>query len=79
MFDDKLHMLEHFGKLKELGEENVQVILEWMLKENLLLKTRENVPVIHSTYEGLHYSEIITKSKILELKKYLEQEVVLWR
>lgn len=33
---------------------------------------------IHSTYEGLHYSEKITAQHLKRLKKYLEEEVVLW-
>jgi len=42
------------------------------------LKTKGRYPVLHSTYEGLHYSEIITQNKLKKLKKYLEEEVVLW-
>ena len=29
-------------------------------------------PVLHSTYEGLHYSESITEGKLKKLKKQLE-------
>ena len=43
------------------------------------LKTKERYPVLHSTYDGLHYSESITKGKLQKLKKYLEEDVVLWK
>ncbi|MCM1057122.1 MAG: hypothetical protein NC517_05885 [Firmicutes bacterium] len=36
--------------------------------EHLILKTKEKYSVLHSTYEGLHYSE--------KLKKYLEEELI---
>ena len=41
-------------------------------------KTKGKYPVLHSTYEGLHYSEKVTVSKLKRLKKYLEEEVILW-
>ena len=45
------------------------------------LKTKERYPVLHSTYDGLHYrySESIIKGKLQKLKKYLEEDVVLWK
>lgn len=43
-----------------------------------MLKTKERYPVLHSTYDGLHYSEYITEGKLKKLKKYLEEDVVLW-
>ena len=43
-----------------------------------MLKTRGKYPVLHSTYEGLHYSEVITEEKLKEFKKYLEEDIILW-
>ena len=45
------------------------------------LKTKERYPVLHSTYDGLHYrySESIIKGKLQKLKKYLEEDVILWK
>lgn len=37
-----------------------------------MLQTKEQYPVLHSTYEGLHCSESITEGKLKKLKKYLE-------
>lgn len=57
--------------------ETIRSIIEWMISEHLLLKTKGKYPVLHSTYEGLHYSEFVTGEKLEILKKYLE-EVLLW-
>ena len=67
-----------FGKLKEMPYETIESVVDWMISEHLILKTKGKYPVLHSTYEGLHYSEKITDQKLIELKKYLEEEVILW-
>jgi hypothetical protein len=43
-----------------------------LTEEGFLLETRDAYPVLHSTYNGLHYAEVITKNKLQKLKKYLE-------
>ncbi len=70
--DNKLDKTPEFGSMKDLPRETIQAVIEWMLSERLILKTKGNYPVLHSTYEGLHYSEIITEGKLKKLKKYLE-------
>lgn len=79
IFDNKLNKLPEFGIYREMSRESIQSIVEWMLGEHYILKTKGRYPVLHSTYEGLHYSESITKDKLIELKKYLEEEILLWR
>ena len=44
-----------------------------MIKEHYTLKTKGQYPVLHSTYEGLHYSESITEGKLKKLRKHLEE------
>lgn len=78
IFENKLDKLEEFGALKDMPRDTIKAVVEWMLSEHLMLKTKGKYPVLHSTYEGLHYSEIITEEKLKKLKKYLEEEVVLW-
>ena len=78
ILDDKLDEIPEFGFLKDMPWETIQAVIEWMIYEHLILKTKGRYPVLHSTYEGLHYSEIITQNKLKKLKKYLEEEVVLW-
>lgn len=78
IFDNNLNKIPEFGSLKDMPRETIQSIIEWMIKEHYILKTKEKYPVLHSTYEGLHYSETLTEGKLKKLKKYLEEEVVLW-
>lgn len=72
VFDNQLDKLPEFGSMKDLPYETIKAIIDWMTEEHLILKTKEKYPVLHSTYEGLHYSEVITEDKLKKLKKYLE-------
>ena len=75
--ENKLNKIPEFGSMRDMPYETIRSIIEWMLSEHLLLKTKGKYPVLHSTYEGLHYSEVLTVEKLAQLKKYLE-EVILW-
>ncbi|MGN0414174.1 MAG: 3'-5' exonuclease [Agathobacter sp.] len=71
--DDYIHIVR--ADVKSVMYETIKAVIEWMIAEHLILKTKGRYPVLHSTYEGLHYSEVITEKKLKELKKYLEDEV----
>lgn len=79
IFENKLDKIPQFGIYKEMPRETIQSIVEWMIREHYILKTKERYPVLHSTYEGLHYSETITEGKLKKLKKYLVEEVIVWK
>lgn len=79
VFDNMLDKEPEFGALNGMSHETVCAIIEWMLSEHYILRTKGQYPVLHSTHEGLHYSESITEDRLKELKTYLEEEVVLWR
>lgn len=78
VFENSLGQVPEFRALSILPYDTVQSIVDWMISEHLILKTRERYPVLHSTYDGLHYSEFITENKLKKLKKYLEEDVILW-
>lgn len=78
IFENQLHLVTEFGALKEIPHETIVAVIDWMISEHLILKTKGKYPVLHSTYEGLHYSEKVTALKLKRLKKYLEEEVILW-
>lgn len=78
IFENQLHLVTEFGALKEIPHETIVAVIDWMISEHLILKTKGKYPVLHSTYEGLHYSEKVTAPKLKQLKKYLEEEVILW-
>ncbi len=74
-----LAQVPEFRALKDLPYDTIQAVIEWMITQHLALKTKERFPVLHSTYDGLHYSEFITEGKLKKLKKYLEEDVILWK
>ena len=78
VYKNNLSKVPEFRALSELPYDTVQAVVEWMISQHLILKTKERYPVLHSTYDGLHYSEFITEGKLKKLKKYLEEDVILW-
>ncbi len=71
IFENKLDKLPEFGALQDMPYDTIKSVIEWMIGEHLILKTKERYPVLHSTYEGLHYSEVMTEGKLKRLKEYL--------
>lgn len=71
IFDSKLDKLPKFGALRDMPYETIKSVIDWMIAEHLILKTKGKYPVLHSTYEGLHYSESMTEGRLKKLKKYL--------
>lgn len=70
--------IPEFGICKDMTMNDIRAIVEWMISEHYILATKERYPVLHATYEGLHYSETITVRKLSNLKKMLEEEVTVW-
>ena len=64
--------IPEYGIYKSLPTDVVRNVVDWMISEHYILKTKGKYPVLHSTYEGLHYSESITEGKLKKLKEQLE-------
>jgi len=75
---NNLGQIPEFRTLSDMSYDTIEATIEWMITQHLILKTKERYPVLHSTYDGLHYSEFITEGKLRKLKQYLEEDVVLW-
>lgn len=73
--DNKLHLKKEFGALNEIPYATLLTIIDWMIEEHLILKTKGRYPVLHSTYQGVHYAEKMTIQKLNKLKAYLEKMV----
>lgn len=69
---NNLESISEYGIYKHFSVMEMKTIVEWMISENYIHKTVGKYPVLHSTYEGLHYSESITEDKIKKLKKCLD-------
>lgn len=73
-----LNEIPEFGLYSNVSKTVIKTIIGWMVTEHYALQTKGNYPVLHSTYEGLHYSETITERKLQNLKKLIEEEVITW-
>lgn len=68
---DKLDLVKGYGQLAHLRREQVAALIEWLIREHYILQTKGLYPVLHPTYEGIHYSESITAGKIRNLSEIL--------
>lgn len=67
-----LDKVPEYGALKDLCREDLMTIIDWLIDNHYLLKTQHPMyPVLHPTYEGLHYSETITKNQLQKLNQLL--------
>ena len=60
-----------YGKLADVKREDVQFLVEWLIENGYILKTRGRYPVLHPTYNGVHYGEVITRQKLQALRRKL--------
>ena len=68
----KLDKIAEYGKLKYVRRDDLTNIVEWMIENHYILQTKGQYPVLHSTYDGIHYTEKITVEKLNQLKKIIE-------
>lgn len=69
------HMLNEvpeYGMYSDMSRDDMRAIVQWMINNHYMLKTKAKYPVLHPTYNGNHFDECITKKQIRDLKKYLE-------
>ncbi|NLV35573.1 MAG: hypothetical protein GXY17_02720 [Clostridiaceae bacterium] len=57
-----------------MSRDELHAIDEWLLANHFMLKTKGLYPVLHSTYDGIHYAEKITVANLKNLKKQLDQK-----
>ena len=65
--------VEGFGKLKTIDREDLEFIVDWLIEKKYVLETKERYPVLHPTYNGIHYGKTMKKSQLIDLKKRLEE------
>ena len=66
--DAELDKLPEYGKLKIVRRDDLITIIEWLIENHFILKTKHpTYPVLHPTYEGMHYDETITANKLRKL------------
>ena len=70
--ENNLDKIPEYGAYRSYSVDEVRTIVEWMIAEHYILQTKGKYPVLHSTYEGLHYSETIAEGKLKNLLKRLK-------
>ena len=66
--DAELDKLPEYGKLKRVRRDDLITTIEWLIENHFILKTKHpTYPVLHPTYEGMHYDETITANKLKKL------------
>ena len=59
-----LDNVPEYGLYSDVTFEDLRGVVEWLINEHYILQTKGQYPVLHSTYEGLHYAETITSGKL---------------
>ena len=72
VLSDGLDDCKGYGKLAGVRREDVQFLVEWLIENEYIRQTRGPYPVLHPTYNGEHYGEVITRQKLQALKRKLE-------
>ena len=68
---EQLDQIPEYGTLKHISRDDLTAIIEWLIEQNFILKTKGMYPVLHPTYNGTHYAETMTDAKLKNLHKHL--------
>lgn len=49
-------------------------IIDWLIEQKIILKTKGTYPVLNPTYDGMHYAETMTNAKLKKLQVYLMEQ-----
>lgn len=74
LFDAGLNAIPEYGLLRSISREELQAMIEWLIANHFMLKTKGQYPVLHPTYDGIHYGEKMTQGQLKKLRRYLEEE-----
>ena len=67
----QLDSIPEYAALKHVRREILTYIVDWLIDQNFILKTKGMYPVLHPTYNGQHYAETMTNTKLKKLSEYL--------
>lgn len=68
----KLNEVPEYGIYAEMSNDDMRAVVQWMINNHYMLKTKAKYPVLHPTYNGNHFDDCITMKQLKDLKKYLE-------
>ena len=68
----KLNEVPEYGIYADMSRDDMRAVVQWLINNHYMLKTKAKYPVLHPTYNGNHFDDCITKKQVKDLKKYLE-------
>lgn len=72
--DAQLYEIPEYGILREVSKKDVIRLINWLIKNEFILQTKSQYPVLHPTNNGINYSKILTEAMVRELVRYLEKD-----
>lgn len=70
----ELDSIPEYGALRHIRREVLVSIIEWLIEQKFILKTKGTYPVLHPTYDGMHYAESMTNAKLKKLQAHLMEQ-----
>ena len=70
----ELDRIPEYGTLIHVRREVLVNIIVWLIEQKFILQTRGTYPVLHPTYDGMHYAETMTNAKLKKLQMYLTEQ-----
>lgn len=70
----KLNLLAEYGSLKHINRLDLVIIIEELIKRELILQTKGRYPQLHPTHMGLNYSDYVDEKWLRDFAKSLKKE-----
>ena len=55
-----------------MPRDDIRAVVQWLINNHYMLKTKSKYPVLHPTYDVNHFDDCITIKQLKNFKKYLE-------
>ena len=68
-----LDSVAEYGQLKYLSRDDLVMILDWLIENKFIVKTKGQYPVLHPTYNSMHFDESVTAGTIKKLHGCLSE------
>jgi DNA helicase-4 len=72
MEKDNLKSVPEYGMFVEMKRDDIRAIVQWLIDNHFILRTKEYYPKLHPTFAGRHFEETATLKRLKDLKQYLE-------
>lgn len=71
----ELNNIKEYGAFKQYKKSDIEYIIRWLIANKYILQTKGKYPVLHPTYEGMHYDEYISSQVLEKFANDMEERV----